>query len=136
MIERCYNPNSPWYHRYGGRGIVICDRWLGKDGFKNFLADMDERPAGLSIDRFPDRDGNYAPENCRWATPHEQTVNRDTTRLTEVLVQEIHGRHEHGESNASIARRLNISPCHVSLILSGAKWKNSKHADIATVSYA
>lgn len=127
MIDRCFNENNAWYHRYGGRGVTICKRWLGKDGYKNFLMDMGERPPEKSIDRFPARNGNYEPGNCRWATAREQTLNRDTTRLTEDLVQEIHGRHEHGESNASIAVRIHVAPCHVSLILSGAKWKGSKY---------
>jgi len=106
MIDRCFNPDNAWYHRYGGRGITVCARWLGPQGFNNFLADMGERPAGKSIDRFPDNDGNYDPGNCRWATAQEQTINRKTTKLTRDSVQEIHGRHEHGETQASIAAAL------------------------------
>lgn len=126
MIDRCYNPNNDWYHRYGGRGITVCDRWLGKHGFENFLADMGEKPPGMSIDRFPNGDGPYEPGNCRWATAKEQTANRKATKLTEDNVQEIHGRHEHGEPQASIARRFGVAPCTISLILSGHKWKESK----------
>lgn len=128
MINRCYNPNSDWYHRYGGRGITICDRWLGKDGFQHFLMDMGEKPPGLTIDRFPDKDGPYAPDNCRWATKQEQAINRSVTKLTEDLVKEIHALHTLGESNASIAARMDVSPSHVSKILSGAKWKGSKES--------
>ena len=62
------------YANYGGRGITVCDRWL--NSFENFLADMGECPEGLSIDRFPDNDGNYEPRNCRWATAKEQQRNR------------------------------------------------------------
>jgi hypothetical protein len=76
MRYRCLNPKEPDYQRYGARGITICDRWLGKDGFKNFYADMGPRPAkNYSIDR-EDNDGNYEPSNCRWATKAQQSANR------------------------------------------------------------
>ena len=120
MLNRCYRKADPGYATYGEAGIVVADRWRD---FGSFIADMGERPPNATIDRFPDGAGNYSPDNCRWATPHEQAVNRGTTRLTFDLVEEIHGRHEHGESNASIARRVGVSRCHISLILSGAKWK-------------
>jgi len=73
--NRCYNPNEPGYTEYGGRGIKVCDRWLGKNGFWNFIDDMGMRPNGCSIDRV-DVNGDYEPGNCRWATPKEQSYNR------------------------------------------------------------
>lgn len=72
MLTRCRNPNISRWADYGGRGIQVCARWLT---FENFLADMGERPSGLSIDRI-DVNGNYEPGNCRWATDSEQVSNR------------------------------------------------------------
>lgn len=79
MLERCRNKNAPNYHLYGGRGITVCDRWQGVDGFTNFLSDMGNRPDDTTLDRYPDKDGNYEPSNCRWATPAEQSNNRRQT---------------------------------------------------------
>lgn len=76
MINRCSNENYREWHLYGGRGIKVCDRWLGPDGFANFLADMGRRPSVQhSIDRYPDNNKGYEPGNCRWATATEQGRN-------------------------------------------------------------
>lgn len=76
MHARCNNVSDKAYENYGGRGISVCDRWAD---FAFFLSDMGPRPPGKSIDRYPDRNGNYEPGNCRWATPMEQTQNRRNT---------------------------------------------------------
>lgn len=73
MIQRCTLPYINGYENYGGRGITVCDRWL--QSFESFLADMGERPFGMTIDR-KNVDGNYEPSNCRWATNKEQHANK------------------------------------------------------------
>lgn len=76
LRNRCSNPNNPGYINYGGRGITVCERWQGEHGFENFFEDMGRKPTPKhSIDR-KENDGNYEPENCRWATKLEQTHNR------------------------------------------------------------
>ena len=72
MIKRCTKPWCDSYPNYGGRGIKVCDRWLS---FENFLADMGEKPEGLTLERV-DNDGDYTPENCVWATRKAQQANR------------------------------------------------------------
>lgn len=77
MVRRCHSPSDPSYKNYGARGIVVCDRWRGEHGFRNFLADMGARPKGMTLDRKNNSDGYY-PENCRWADCVTQSNNRRT----------------------------------------------------------
>jgi len=101
ILGRCLNPNGSGYKHYGAKGITICKRWRC---YKNFLADMGERPIGTSIERIDNRKG-YEPGNCRWATPHEQSRNTKTNvflsaRGETLILQDW-------------ARKLKINPCTI-----------------------
>jgi len=80
MIQRCYNPNHPKYKNYGGRGIIICDKWMNKiNGYENFINDMGYRNNEEdSIDRI-NVNGNYEPNNCKWSSSKEQSFNKTTS---------------------------------------------------------
>jgi hypothetical protein len=73
MLDRCYDPKHKSYKTYGARGITVCDRW--RTSFSNFVADMGERPEGLTLERV-NNDGDYRPSNCCWTTRLNQNHNR------------------------------------------------------------
>jgi len=78
MKDRCRNQNNEYWKWYGGKGVTVCDRWSGPDGFRNFLSDMGPAPSPKhTIDRIKPS-GNYEQSNCRWATRLEQ--GRNTSR--------------------------------------------------------
>lgn len=71
MKQRCYNSNDKRFPDWGGRGIIVCDRW--RKSFENFIKDMGRKPTPYhSLDRYPDNNGNYEPLNCRWGTDEQQ----------------------------------------------------------------
>ncbi len=77
MKQRCYYDKHKDYHNYGGRGIKICERWL--NSFENFLADMGHPPPKTTLDR-KNSNGNYEPDNCRWADHKTQAFNQRNTK--------------------------------------------------------
>lgn len=81
MKNRCYSKSFINYHNYGGRGIIVCDRWMT---FENFIEDMGERPEGMSLDRINSL-CNYEVGNCRWATTIQQANNVRTNNIIEVF---------------------------------------------------
>lgn len=109
MRQRCYNPKAKHYHRYGGRGISVCERWMSS--FTNFKEDMGNRPSpDHSLDRI-NNDGNYEPSNCRWATKKVQNNNRhDNARIVVDGVEKtITEWSEHyGISRSTIYSRINV----------------------------
>ena len=80
MIVRCTDATCDSWRNYGGRGITVCERWM--NSFESFIADMGTRPSVThSLDRYPDQDGNYEPDNCRWATTKVQANNTRRNRF-------------------------------------------------------
>lgn len=121
IIYRCTNPRCRTFKDYGGRGITVCERWSGVDGFNNFSADMGERPSSKhEIDR-RDNSLGYFPENCHWVTDREQSRNKRSNRMitfnekTQCLTD---WATERGMKPATLFTRLNLGwPVHDALTI-------------------
>ena len=126
MKARCYDKSNKAYNRYGGRGIVICDRWL--NSFENFLNDMGERPfRGATVERI-DNAGSYSPDNCKWAGLTEQGRNKRNNKLITVNGEtktQSEWSQITGISQQEIYRRLKSGrkPCEAITVVSGRKKK-------------
>ncbi len=122
MKERCLHTTNEKYSRYGGRGIKVCDRWL--NSYDDFLEDMGERPSiNHSIDRI-DNDGNYEPENCRWATISQQSRNRSTTVANEKIAALAKGLYLKGIGITEIANHLKVSYGVIKSIVKNKTWQD------------
>lgn len=136
MLQRCYYPKHNRYHRYGGRGVTVCERWLEpRTGFWNFVEDMGPRPEGMSLDRWPDPDGNYEPTNTRWATrrqqwetsvqviPVQQGERHGMSKLTETDVRALFViRTKLGFNGRETAKMFGVSEATVCDIIKGRSW--------------
>lgn len=118
MTQRCTNPMNPEWKNYGGRGVIVCDRWTT---FANFLADMGERPAGMTIER-RDRGRGYEPGNCIWATALVQARNTRRNVLTVESAREAHRLIGMGASVADVAAVLGATYSAVRSLKIGRTW--------------
>lgn len=120
--DRCYDQNHKYYKYYGGRGIVMCDQWL--NSFKAFYdwAIANGYDDKLQIDRFPDNDGNYEPENCRWTTSVLNNRNRRSTRLNKMRVGVVMFLFRKGITQKRISQLYQVHPMTINNIISGKTW--------------
>ena len=103
--NRCSPTNG--HPRYSGRGIKCCERWAS---FEAFYEDMGDCPDGMSLDRI-DNDGDYSPENCRWATRHQQCRNKRTNKIVEIegrKMTAVEAAIEHGVKYTTFMRRMSV----------------------------
>jgi hypothetical protein len=101
LFRRCYNPRSSDYVNYGGRGIKVCDRWHGEDGFYNFIKDIGLRPSkDYSLDRI-DVNKGYSPDNVRWADAKTQAQNKRNNIVVSFMGSDA--------NLANLARRYKVS---------------------------
>lgn len=118
MRRRCNEPTDHNYATYGGRGIYVCEAW--RRDFAAFLADMGERPTGLTLDRI-DNDGPYAPGNCRWTDMRTQQRNRSNNKLNLAAAIEI-ARLKGKRRPTYIAADFGVSTALVRKIWRGDTW--------------
>jgi hypothetical protein len=106
MKARCLRKSHPKYDRYGGRGIAVCDEWLGIEGFYKWAIASGWKP-GFSIDRI-DNDGDYEPHNCRWISMSENSRKKRTTKITFEQAAQIRARVANGESAYKLAKEFGV----------------------------
>tara|TARA_B100000686_G_C16784392_1_gene974203 strand:- start:2383 stop:2886 length:504 start_codon:yes stop_codon:yes gene_type:complete len=117
MKGRCLRQTHPKYERYGGRGIKICNEWLGIEGFYKWAMANGWEP-GLSLDRI-DNDGNYCPENCQWVTMSANSRKKSTTKLTREQAENIRNLAAQGVDDEVIARSFGVTAGNIWFIKKG-----------------
>ena len=122
MRARCNLDGRDNADRYREKGITYDSRW---ESFDAFLSDMGERPQGMTLDRWPNRDGNYEPGNCRWATPIEQARNTRRNVLTFDTAVEVALQRLKGEKCKDIAQKFGISESLPREIVKGRCWHDA-----------
>lgn len=116
MKQRCYNKKSTSYKMYGKLGVSVCDRWL--NSFESFLEDLGPRPMGYSLDRI-NCNGDYTPENCRWAPSKLQGRNKKSTKLDEQIAAEIR---KNPDIIDEMANKYNTTSKYLKTVLEGKRW--------------
>ena len=121
MIQRCENPNHISASNYSGRGIKVCKEW---HNFKSFYSDMGDPPPNFTLDR-RDNNGNYTPDNCRWASPTTQARNARSNKLDIVAAKYIRELSSIGLSQVMIAKAYGVSTSSIGHIVNHQSWKEN-----------
>lgn len=126
ILRRCNNQNASNFERYGGRGITVCDRWQGENGFQNFYEDMGPKPGDkYSIDRI-DNNLGYGPSNCKWSTSTEQAQNRRNNVIESI--DQANDIRKLWKTNRYTQRELadsyKCTTSTISAIVNNRQWKN------------
>jgi hypothetical protein len=128
--RRCEDPRNKSWRRYGGRGIRVCERWTGRDGFPNFLADMGPQPQrGWHLHRI-DGNGDYEPGNCQWLSPADHNAvhapaPRVTWKLTAEIVRECRARYQRGLATIPQLRvEYGVTDATMRNAVNGRAWKH------------
>ena len=119
ILVRTGNPKADNYKLYGGRGITVCEEWKEFQQFYDWSISHGYDD-DLSIDRYPNNDGDYEPSNCRWATQAEQARNKRSTKLTETDVASIRA---DLRTDQEIAADYGVGKLHIQAIKRNARWK-------------
>lgn len=121
MRARCYNPNHEKYHRYGGRGIIVCEDWLKIIPFRDW-AIASGWQENLTLDR-KENDGNYEPSNCHWIPRPNNSRKKSTTKLTYSQACEIRVRAANGENKRTLSELFNVSHGTIWFVVYNWTWR-------------